>query len=282
MTTAIIFSRNRAAQLDLLLRSLQANAPALTDDVHVVWQINRNAYGQGYTVCEREHPAVAFQRQFALDTDTLTLIENGDETVMFLTDDSVFYQPLPDFDPADALASDDRLLCFSLRLGLNTTDCYPLRRPQASPRFERREGDWLSWRWRNADADFGYPGSLDGHVFRREDALWLIDRKPFGWMNPNELEERLVAMCPLSPREWMGCYEQSVLVGVPVNKTGVTHLANRTGETYSRTLPDLNAHYLSGQRLRLDTIPDRVTASHAEFPLEFAQDSDRPTERRTA
>ena len=270
MTTAIVVSKDRPAQLDLLLRSLATNAPGLTDDVHVIWQIGRNVYEQSYALCANEHPTVAFHRQYRLEMDVLDLIDEGDDEVMFLTDDSVFYRPLPSFDPTIALELHDRLLCFSLRLGRNTSDCYPLRRAQHPPAFTTHSA-WLSWHWRKGDADYGYPGSLDGHVFRRVDALWLIDRKPFDWVNPNELEERLNAACRFSPRDLMGSFEQSVLVGIPANKTGVTHLSNRTGETHPRDPLELNARYLAGERLELAAAASWYpTAAHAEFPLEFA------------
>ncbi len=274
--TVIILTHNRPAQLDLLLHSIEENARGLIGELHVIWRSSRNAFNDGYRTAQAEWPTVRWLHQFKLDQDVVDLLQHSPEDghVMFLTDDSVFYRAPEGADPTAVLDENPHVLCFSLRLGRNTTECYPLRRHQATPGYTEYV-DHLVWRWRVADADYGYPGSVDGHIFRREDLLWFLDtawshHRP-DWMSPNQIEVGLMEKVMLSQRELMACHERSSLVGIPVNRASATHEDNRAAETHAHPLLDLNTRYLAGERLSPDGIdPAAVNAAHAEFPLAFA------------
>ncbi len=182
----------------------------------------------------------------------------------------VCYRPVDTLEPpAEVLLEDNPdILCVSLRLGLNTEDCYPLRRAQETPLFEE-DGDALLWRWATADADWSYPGSLDAHVWRLDDLQGLLAESPF--VNPNSLEDALVDGCRRADAPLIACYRESRVVGLPVNRVSESHLGNRWGESHCEPERLLNAEYLDGKRLGFDTIlPDAVTAAHCEFPLRFA------------
>ena len=280
MIRTIVFSRDRAAQLDLLLRSLALNAPTLLADCHVLWDAKRNTFFDGYDVAKTEWPDVVWhgQNKLRLDSDLIRTLRSTPDGhhVVFLTDDSVVYRPLPYSDPETVLDEDEHILTFSLRLGRNTTRCYPHNRDQALPVFGD-EGDYIAWAWRMADGDFGYPGSLDGHIFRKEDLVWCLHqthgRDPARyWCTPNQVEDALMQKIVLSSRELMASYPESVLVGVPVNRSNEeTHTTNRFGVTHARDLLALNEAYLAGGRLSLDSVrADEVDGAHAEFALELA------------
>jgi hypothetical protein len=281
MTRVIVFSKDRPAQLDLLLRSMERNAPVLTDDIHIIWRVQGRQllhavrctrYRAGYQTCRRDWPSLHWHEQTAFDEDVLQLLIDAaarpDEKLVFLTDDSVFFRSLGGGDPAVILDQEDRVLCVSLRLGRNTTESYMYRRAQSVPRFSERDG-YVMWRWRDADGDFGYPGSLDGHVFRAAELLRLL-RDGSKWANPNQLEvelSRRIGAATTHPL--MAAYRESVLVGVPVNRTSEVCRENRAAETYRLQPARLNAVYLKGQRLRIESIdPARVNAVHAEFELD--------------
>jgi len=269
MTRAIVFSRNRPAQLDLLLRSLKRHAADWIDEIVVLYHSTTADFEMGYALCRLGHESesISFVEEYDFAGQMLDIVtgENLDLVVPFC-DDDVMFAPVPstDVEPYDILRFDADLLCVSLRLGRNTTECYSLRRPQQFPGS-------LAWPYAAATGDFAYPGSLDGHVFRVDDFASLIDGG--NWSNPNELEEHLAHACRLQADKWrMACYDHSILVGIPINSVTPTHGSNRHGEHHPVTTSELNERFLQGARLSLDTVdPKLVDAAHVEFPLRWEE-----------
>lgn len=273
--TSIIFSKDRPAQLDLLLRSMKANAPGLIRTPPTVIAKVADDYSKGYAILEEEHRKVWYWREQHgksfkdVLSHRLDMLAEGDH-VAFFVDDDVIYRSLPVANPAAFLDLFPATLCFSLRLGLQTEYCYSLRSPQELAEYQR-VGAFVHWDWRDdGTLDYSYPSSLDGHIFRRDDLLTMLDGADFS--NPNQLEERLVEGCrrfaDTAPR--MAAFSLSCLVGCPANSVSTTHGSNRHGETYPAAPADLNALYLSGKRLALESIDSvLVDAAHREFELRW-------------
>lgn len=267
--TAIVVSRDRPAQLDLLLRSVTCHADDLFDSVEVVWSASDRDFATGYGVCSSDHPSVNFYQEGDFRSDVTWQVDQADDYVTFLTDDSFFYREMPEIDPCNVLNAEFEAICFSLRLGQNTGICYPLKgRLQGLPAFIDG-GGYLMWEWGCGDADFGYPGSLDGHIFRKYDLLKFM-RFDEGWWNPNTLEDVLCRAVYTSTRSYMACLERSVLVGIPANRTSTSHPGNRFGERHFVDHGWLNSEYLRGKRILFPEIHrDAVTGAHQELSLEI-------------
>lgn len=262
MIGAIIFSRDRPMQLDLLLRSLELNGGGIFSPMHVIWHSTTKYFSEGYKICESEHTRVQMEIEEELSLQVQALLR-GTEHTAFFTDDDVLYRPLPDLSPLPM----DSWLCFSLRLGLNTTWCYPHQRRQGVPRLVHG-GSLLAWNWWNADGDFGYPSSLDGHVFRTETLRRSLADLPVV-MSPNGIEEHLIAALAYELKP-MGSYRESHLVGLPLNRVNTTN-PNRNGEVYPYDVDALNIHYLMGDRIKIDALDFRnVQGAHQEMELQFA------------
>lgn len=266
---AIVVSRDRPAQLDLLLRSVTCHAPDLFDGISVLWRASDSMYTTGYGICVAEHPSVDFYQESNFQTEIDQLVYQSPQYVSFLTDDSYFYRQQPEVDPCAVMSGEPDVLCFSLRLGQNTGICYPLRgRLQSLPAFVDG-GGYLMWEWGLGDADFCYPGSLDGHIFRKENLLQFI-RSSDDWWNPNTLEDVLCRAVYGSGRSSMACFERSILVGIPANRTSESHPGNRFGERYFTAQEWLNSQFLNGERILFPNIhQDSITAAHQELGLEF-------------
>lgn len=248
-------------QLDLLLRSLEKNGGGYFIPTHVLWRASTEEFHVGYKTCMTDHPSVSFELESDLADQVRYLLYRA-EHVTFFTDDDVIYRPLPSLVPLPLHG----WLCFSLRLGRNTTWCYPHGRKQGLPRFFHG-GDILAWYWWNADGDFGYAASLDGHIFRGETlrrALEDLDRVK----SPNQIEDHLVHAFAGDPRP-MGSYRESHLVGVPANRVNGTH-PNRNGEEHSYDVAGLNKRYLAGERVDIDALAfDSIVGAHQELELVF-------------
>ncbi len=264
MIAAVVFSRDRAAQLDLLLRSLEWNGAGRFDPISVVWRATSDDYLRGYDAAAAEHPEAHFLREDGLSYQVRSLVRSaGEGALSFFADDDVVFRSV-DGTPADFL-EEEEVLCFSLRLGRNTTRCYPLRRDQRFPDPAVVDAGRVLWRWKGADGDFGYPGSIDGHVFRAADVERLVGNGNFS--GPNWLEASLVREASALERPLMACYEESRLVSIPANRVNETQ-ANRFGERYPFPTAELNERYLAGARLDLDAIDfATVDAAHVELPL---------------
>lgn len=278
MISTVVFSRDRPAQLDLLLRSIRQNADRPLDPIDVIWKATNSSFTSGYGMCSADHPDVRFWAETEFRHLVESLVRAAGPHIMFLCDDDVLYRPLEgEPTPEQILDAEPDVLCVSLRLGQNTGTCYPMRRIQGLPVFAPLGRDALLWPWRLGDGDFGYPGSLDGHVFRSDYVPQLLTtrvsfsdptpvKRPY--LNPNTLEDQLMLGCLASVNPLMGCYRESRIVGVPVNSVTETHPGNRNGDAHGIGVRALNDRFLRGERIALKSIkPDRVTGAHTEFKL---------------
>jgi hypothetical protein len=233
----------RRAQLDLLRRSVAVNWP----DAEL------------FVVDAEAGPD--FQRDLWI---ALTCWPSS--YLAFACDDGVCFRRVDDRLYKLALCDSD-VLCWSARLGQNTTRCDPHGAEQAVPVGVGRR---VAWRWQDAEHDFGYPGSVDAHVFRADLLLSLLDGRDTP--NPTALECALMDACLSHADTYplMACAHFSSYTGVPVNRvseqSGVVH-----GRVHPQTAADLEARYAAGQRIQLDRIDAaEIDAAHTEIMYEWA------------
>ncbi len=235
MISAVVFSRDRAAQLDLCLRSIALNAPWVSRTT-VIYKATTPEHAEGYAKAKRYNKTTLFVEELEFQTQVRDALKHGDYA-MFVCDDDVLYRPLNHDEPTpdQVLTYDPLVLCVSLRLGLNTHACYSLRRRSQQPALVAA-GGYLHWRWHNADGDWAYPGSLDGHIFRTDQLLTLLTaswtHEAVEWSGPNELEDHLHRATRTALLPHMACYRTQSLVGVPVNSTQDAYKPNRNGERF--------------------------------------------------
>lgn len=97
MIDALIFSKNRAAQLDLLLRSIRRHAQGLYRSLTVLYTGSSGDYLRGYQQCFAEHVEAKFVLEYDFESQVrFWLSLYGDDVpVSFLVDDDVFYRDAP-------------------------------------------------------------------------------------------------------------------------------------------------------------------------------------------
>ncbi len=223
----------RGAQLDLLIRSIHRYFPAAR--FRVMGEPSGPLFDR----------ALKFHIGHPHAPDLFALV----------TDDCVFYRPVPG--TIAAWMQDRTVLCFSLRLGRNITGCYPTG---------ERVFFWpgVEWHWRSALGDFGYPGSVDGHVFRRDDLREMLADRYLD--NPTSLEVQLNDACASLGRPLMASGPMSSLVSVPVNRVS-SQSGVRFGERYPQDAAELAARFEAGERISLERTfaGVEVTAAHQEI-----------------
>jgi hypothetical protein len=254
----IVFSRDRAMQLDAFLGSVEHHVPALYDEIVVLYRATTERHIFAYAVLKEERPAATWIEE-SLFRDDLLALRDRERLVAFHTDDDVFFAPVQPFE----LRDDE--VCFTLRLGLNTTYCYPLDLTEqlSEPQIEENR---VSWDWRlQGPGAYSYPLALNGHVFRAEEAHeWLED---VAYSNPNELESALQALGEkVQPR--MGSFLHSVVVSIPANIVNETFPNRHAGRD---DVGELNERFLAGERIDTPAMDFKhVSACHEEIELKFA------------
>lgn len=270
MITTIILSKDRPAQLDLLLRSIERNGGGQFEGTIVTPLIN-----EAYKTVFIDHDRWDFSCG-DFEVAVRAELHKAGEFVCFMCDDGILYQPLPE-EPTWGwrMRTADEVLCVSLRLGQNTWECYPSNHVNAKPSaFTGKINESLVWRWTleprfPGESDFGYPGSIDGHIFRTADVRRMLDGKSFP--NPTALECALYDGCnELSDeRPFMACYPHSVYVGNPINRVS-EQSGVRYGESYPVTADECNQRFLAGERIDLEALDfSHVNGAHTEIELKW-------------
>jgi hypothetical protein len=262
----IIFSKDRACQLDLLLRSFKEYCAEWREfSVQVLYTASNGRFENGYRTVQLRHPEFAFTRETDFKRDSVTMVNEhpADAFVMFLVDDVVFKNPfLPSSEEVAYFEANPDVLCLSLRLGRHITHCYPRgNAPSALPVFDHRT--LCSWRWEGCEGDWGYPMSLDGHIYRRLLIETYLRHTPFN--NPNTLEAAMSAHAPRQiPR--MVCFQESIVMNLPLNRVQNT-IENLHG---SVTAAFLNEEFLAGKQISLAPLRRMVNRSaHQEVAVKF-------------
>lgn len=259
----IVFSLNRACQLHAFLESWQRFVTGAAPSV--IYCYTSEPYHRGYQrIVNHFYDFADFRPQVHFRVDTLAAVDPAKPYTVFFVDDMLFRRPV-DF-TNDILHSPlhwDGVAAVSFHLSPYITRSFNLNRDTPPPFPFDDYSEWLEWTWPNRPGEWGYPMSLDGHIFRTADLLPLMQR--LEWSNPNTLEANL-ASNPL-PRNKMACLREHVVMNIPANL--VQHVyQNRTCK--GRSAEELNAAYLAGQRIDINPLVAMDTSSchvAAEYQL---------------
>jgi hypothetical protein len=301
----LIFSRDRAMQLDGMLRSFFRHCQdEHTVQLVVLYKTSDEGQAQQYRQLARhyfERYGVKFllQRDFRQDVIQVLLQEafgnaipwqykaglrlgpvfgfladlaprpEAPKSLLFLVDDNLFVQDFSLSQVQKTLFENRACLGFSLRLGVNTTYCYPHDKAQSLPPFENLPSGILKYKWVSAEEDFGYPLEVSSSVYRLGLILKLIMKIPFA--NPNYLEGRMAsrAKAYASIAPLLLCFERSVTFCNPVNIVQ-TVLENRRAAAAEYSSARLSELFDQGYRIKVEAFDGFIpNACHQEAALTF-------------
>lgn len=267
----IIFSKNRACQLNLLLESMKENTPLLFDKISVLYKTDNEDYLLGYQKVFDKYPSVYFFNENNFKNDLFKIIDDKIETTTFLVDDAVFYNKVMarKIEIIKSVVEDN--IIFSLRLGKNCNYSHP-----ANLHYELGEheidGEYMTFDYtKQQNGDFRYPLSTDGHIFNTSFIKNLLVEIDF--RNPNTLEaflQRFVAMNSIP--KIMKCFTESKLVSIPVNLVNDT-FNNRHGLEFGINEKELNEMFVNGQSIDLSSMDfSNINGPHKEIKYIFKKD----------
>jgi len=202
-----------------------------------------------YDQLKSEYHSVCFIKEQEFKKDLLNLLV-GYEYILFMVDDNIFIRQFRFCDIIQTLRKHTNAIGFSLRLGKNTTHCYPLDRKQNLPAFIITEKESIvKFEWINAELDFGYPLELSSSIYRIEDILPLLSHLSF--INPNSLEAGMAGSisCIDDHKLFLLCYKQSITFCAPLNRVQNTFASNRAGSDIRYSVGNLARIFSEGYRV---------------------------------
>lgn len=237
----IVFSKDRALQLHALLASynecVQPPVP-----VTVLYSSSNDRHQLAYDQVAELFLArpVRFVRQRSADTfgeQTLEILRHIQaDKMFFLVDDNVFIDRV---DITDFVGVDTERQVVSLRLGACLSRSYVVSKSQRLPPWlpgADTDRKWqLRWRWAEGQLEWGYPISLDGHLFGTDEVYAMARVVPFH--SPNSLEANLQIFNRLFLRREGVCYINPIIVNIPCNRVQA-EIPNRFGDIHQQMLLD--------------------------------------------
>lgn len=276
--TGVVFSMDRAMQLHALLGSYRdqvLNGPKLT----VIYRVTSDSHSRSYddVFAEFEDLIQIAIKQVTRESfrDILidTLCRTQTKHVFFLVDDNLFIEPV---DLGKLAAHATSFSIPSLRLGENLRRSYTLQKAQNRPPFveyslqsghAKSPTDLLSWCWNSGELDWGYPLSVDGHIFQRQEILAMAESIEFD--SPNTFEGNLQHFN--TAYQWRAgiCFRKSRLINIPYNRVQ-TDYENIHGEMHQ---DEMLARWHDGYRIDRNSYYGVVNDSaHQEMPLRLIKD----------
>lgn len=269
LLNGIVFSKDRAMQLDLLLESILLNFNFEDYKINILYKSSNDEFQKGYDLVINKYPQFNFKKEESFKENVLSLFNDSDYTVFFTDDDIIYKSFKLTKDELHNIFELSKAICFSLRLGLNTTNCYTMQRLNKLENYNKHEffydtkfiETFISWKVADGTNDYAYPMSVDGHIFKTEYIKNLCE--VLDYTNPNLFE----AMLSNFGRGEMiiSSYEHSKLVNSPINRVQET-FQNLSGMKYKYSVEDLNEMYLDGLILNLEKMNfEEINGCHQEI-----------------
>ncbi len=263
----IIFSKDRACQLDLFLRSLKKYFIEFKElKFNILYTYSNDKFKQGYDklfTIHNDSNLNYIKETKKFKSHVLDIVDEKEKHIVFFVDDMIFKNEFSLKSKQFKLFDlDDDILTLSLRLHKNLSYCYPARIHISPPKFNSNN----IFRWRGQQGDYGYPMSLDGHFFRTSDMLPFLNG--LNYNNPNSLESSLASYALNRPT--MICFEESVVLTIPVNK-----VQNFNQNVYG----NISANFLNDKFLNdfiIDLIPFegfKNISCHQEMEMEYIKNN---------
>jgi hypothetical protein len=265
-------SKNRASQLDLLLRSIYKNMLFLKPEITVLYKATNSEFEEGYNKLKKKFKVdtnfiqeQSFEQQFSGFING-----NYNGTIGIFTDDCVVYNNLDvTSDEITSLLTKD-VWCFSTRLGLNTTLQYYVTGQKqehlSKVGYEKIGKNFIKWNWkiRQRDSNYGYPFSWDGCFYKGCDLSSIL--KEFSFCGPRDFESAIYHRAHIINK---------TNIVAPVTSSTFVLTCNcvqeppiPAGIKYPMSAEHLNKEYLNDNLISLKSLEKEiVTGSHHEFKV---------------
>lgn len=277
-------SKDRAGQCDLLLNSLEKNAPGLFEP-WVLYIGSNNEFKKGYELLEDKWrgkgyhwfiPEIDSEKQFYYWLDLQQNVYNNEAIIGLFSDDCIFYRPDDIGEVRIRTMFDtygkDKVFSFTYRLGTNITvkDYVLNEQNKYKPEVFDVWGKIYGWNYTNIPfwQMHGFTVGFDGYIYRAKDLLELSERKSFGricfWekMICEQFQQKG------SSKHFMASPKHS---SVFVQQINVSHeFPHRSNHTFNMSCEAINQMWLDGYEISLENMDfSGVNCCHGEYPITF-------------
>lgn len=263
MIDAMIFSRNRPMQLHCLLSSIKKYTNLEPKNIHVLHRYD-DKYVEGLELLKKLHTNVNFIQEVDFEKQVKFYLKSGSRFCTFFVDDMIVKDEVNFNIPCNILEQNPSVLTFSLRLGTHLTHCYPVNSYQIVPDGNINSSlQVFMWNYRTGHLDWGYPFSVDAHIFRREQlSTWSLN---LSYRNPNKFEEALQTIqhnCVIP--DVCCCYINSKVVNIPANRVQ-NEIMNRNEEG---SVEEAYESWISGDEMNFESLRGVLNSSvHQVFQI---------------
>lgn len=270
----IIYSKNRASQLDMLLRSIKHNFLNVNDvfvlndfDSEIHYNSYKKIWGKNYgfnTIFKTQ------TRDIFYDVVLSSLNEVKTDYVLPFCDDDLFIKKTDITDDVQYITDDVVGLCF--RRAPNLTTSYHTGEVIPLPKFEKL-GNVFKWKWLNENPyRWGYPYQAGGLLYNKQFFHYMMKNITFNI--PNHLESGMMDNKHKWGKEHVLCREFSPIVNVSVNRVQDVYV-NRGGRDVNYSVSDLAEKFLAGNIIDIMPLQDMVNVCEfVEIPLSFINEDD--------
>ncbi|MCB9496043.1 MAG: hypothetical protein H6686_04055 [Fibrobacteria bacterium] len=264
--SGIVFSRDRALQLDAFLGSWFSNVLSPCP-LRILWTASDHRHERSYAqLQERWKDRVSFHEERDFRSDLLSLLALDEAPrILFFTDDGMFLDP---FDLDEAVCWNPSTHIFALTKGRGLRHCFVTDQDQTLPPFlpgPAGAEELLCWTWQDGDpGDWSYPLSVDGHVLGRHEMRILLASIPF--RSPNTLEAAMQVFAPYFLLRSGLCFPRERLVNIPANSVQKDWTNRTTGQHDSASLLE---HWNAGERIEYEAFRGLTCLEAERTPYRF-------------
>tara|TARA_R100001377_G_scaffold84900_1_gene69545 strand:- start:4044 stop:4928 length:885 start_codon:yes stop_codon:yes gene_type:complete len=294
MITAIILSKDKAVQLELLIKSIQKNAKNLFD-IKVIYECSNGVFKQGYDKLKED---IFYKNRHGLDfpvrwytrdddnlsEDIISQINDDRDLTCVLNDENVFFNSPPSYKDILALFKEKPITAFSMRIGNNTIiqnaysiNDYFIHKPDE---FDFILGKFIVWDGSTIKpfTNFGIPFSNNGHIYTSKLLKYILQKTNIKSIDSFEkdLQDNLHMgeFGGLIP-PYMACLENSVVINNSSNK-----ISDKENVGFGNSNYELNERYLSGLTIDYDffnfehvskPFQDFITRFHREDYMQYGR-----------
>jgi len=240
----IIFSKDRACQINSLLRSLKDNFYYTPDTVSILYKYTNSGFEDGYNkvISENIITNINWLREidFKSNVRDLVLKMSPESLIMFLVDDNIIFRKI-DITPTVANFHHKHLF-----ISLRASRSYP--RDKDLPFFSETNG-FLEWQWqvkRKKSNTWNYPFSVDGNIYQSVRMQQILNNLTFA--APNSFES---AMHAYRKCRWIRQINKAISPIEPAIFNNPLNRVQTEGTTWHKDIdPEfINKKYLAGFKI---------------------------------
>ena len=267
----LIYSKDRTAQLALLIKSLKKNFINL-NHIFVLNDYSNERYAEAFKLILDQENVTFIKQDRDTFADTIRAVVSTNITTEFILPlcDDDFMPRYTDLD--DILKCDLEDVCgINLRYHPKMCKNYLTEAYYPPPEFI----DWFypCWEWNDprwAGTSWSYPYQAGCEVYKTKDFKRMLDNSTF--MLPNTMEGAICSQALTWGKKYLASLWHQHIINISVNKVQ-TENGNRGGWSINYSTHDLNEMYLSGKEIDLEYCETYCQAHNdcdfIEMPLQF-------------